>query len=66
LTIENLSFHGLTGFEISCDFCSFSQEYETDHWPTLMAEMKKDGWKSRKDKNDEWEHVCQDCAAHGK
>lgn len=48
-------------FEVSCDGCDFSEEYEVDDgWDELMEQMKKDGWVSRKVEGD-WEHYCSDC-----
>jgi hypothetical protein len=67
MTITNMKFFGIEDtLEVECDHCSFSQEYETDAWPTLLADMKKDGWKSRKDDKGEWEHTCSSCVELGK
>ena len=51
----------LEEFEVSCDFCEYCKEYETEFgWNDLLDQMKEDGWKSIKVK-DEWENKCITC-----
>lgn len=54
-------------FEVSCDTCGITEEFDCDYnWDLLMQKMKEFGWINRKDANHEgyWEHFCEDCARH--
>ncbi len=53
--------YGKDSFDVDCDFCGFSQEYETDSWSELMDLMKEEGWRNSKAKG-EWEHHCPACS----
>jgi len=59
MSIEQLTW----GFDVTCDYCGETQFFDISehHFPTLLAEMKEYGWKSRKDQDDEWEHFCPSC-----
>ena len=50
------------GFMLSCDTCSFYQEYEWgSNWHGFIEEAKRDGWRLKKNKYSEWEHYCPVC-----
>ena len=51
-------------FEISCDRCpTGTMEVDSDHgWHSMMEDIEEAGWSVIKDEDDEYEHVCPDCA----
>ena len=53
--------YGTETFEVACDSCSNSDEYEVGSWDELLSEMKDDGWKSIRVDGNCWEHKCTDC-----
>jgi hypothetical protein len=48
-------------YEIECDECGTTGEYEADRWHDLMEQIKDDGWRSHRGDNGAWEHYCYDC-----
>ena len=54
----------LNVFEICCDECDFSEEFDTDgNWQAFIDAAKAQGWKMRKDEDlGEWFHTCPGCA----
>lgn len=54
-------------FDVYCDSpdCDSHENYETeDDWQLLLSEMRLDGWKIKKTKDD-WEHYCHKCTQRG-
>ena len=50
------------GYVINCDKCSNYYNCEcSDDFLEAVDMAKKQGWKIRKDKNDDWEHICPVC-----
>ena len=47
--------------EFECDFCGEVLFTEQDDFSEALAVLKEDGWRARKDKHGQWEHVCPDC-----
>jgi len=43
-----------------CDVCGEELDGEFDFYDAVDA-AKREGWKARKNKYDEWEDVCCDC-----
>lgn len=48
-------------FEVSCDGCSYQEEFEVDDWGHLMDELRDSGWKLKGKLKDGWTHHCPDC-----
>lgn len=50
-------------FYITCDNCGEELHIDTAYgdWSEMIKDMKAQGWKSRKDQNDEWENLCPEC-----
>jgi hypothetical protein len=48
-------------FEVSCDRCSYQEEFEVDDWGHLMDELRDSGWKLSGKLKDWWTHLCPDC-----
>lgn len=50
-----------SGFEMCCDGCSYSEEFETGaNWKEFIEDAKEAGWKITKHDN-EWLHYCEKC-----
>lgn len=51
------------GFIISCDKCSnyLNCDTGTDDFQGAINMAKGRGWRMRKDKDDDWEHICPVC-----
>lgn len=48
-------------FDIFCDFCSNSENYDTNgDFYQMIKESKQDGWRMFKE-NGEWIHKCPVC-----
>jgi hypothetical protein len=48
-------------FDMFCDFCSYSENFDTDDdWQQMIQEAKDAGWKIFKS-DDEWRHKCPTC-----
>lgn len=48
-------------FDMFCDFCSNSENFDTDDdWQEMIQQAKDSGWKIFKN-DDEWEHKCPVC-----
>ena len=48
-------------FNVQCDFCSHSEEFETDgDWHAMIDRAKDLGWRFFKD-GSEWKSKCPDC-----
>ncbi len=51
-----------SGFEIFCNNCPFSQEFQTgNNWQDFIDETKEAGWYMRTI-NEEWHEYCPTCA----
>ena len=50
-------------FEVTCDLCGEQDFYDDMDWTDLMAAMKDDGWKNKKEGGGDWVHHCPKCAA---
>lgn len=48
-------------YDVECDFCGESQQYESDSWSELLETIKIDGWAYHKDSHGNWEHKCPEC-----
>lgn len=50
-------------FVVECDGpgCMEVLETETGDFSAARERMRQEGWKSRKNKQDEWEHFCEAC-----
>ena len=57
MTIEKEFF----GFVVECDRCSYYENFDTEDFHFVIDELKQSGWKIKKDKYDNWEHICPDC-----
>ena len=56
-----MSMHKIHGeFIVECDLCDETFETGKDDFYDAVAEKKREGWSSRKDKN-EWNDVCPKC-----
>ncbi len=49
-------------YKLICDKCGDKCEFvDVDGWQAFMTEMRSEGWRSRKLKDDSWAHYCPDC-----
>lgn len=49
-------------YEIFCDKCENSQEYESDTgFREVYDQAKADGWRAFRELDDSWAHSCPDC-----
>ena len=46
------------GFIVECDKCSNYFNVDSEFFQDAVDELKREGWKIRKDENDEWIHIC--------
>lgn len=46
---------------IICDFCSETQEADSDEFHEALREWKRSGWRTYKDHYHEWTHKCPVC-----
>lgn len=51
----------LIEYRVSCDKCSYYDDFEVYDFDDLIETMRRRGWLSKKDKNCEWEHICLEC-----
>ena len=58
---EHFMDEDLIEYRISCDKCSFYDDFEVYDFADLIETMKRRGWISRKNEKDEWEHICFEC-----
>jgi len=50
------------GFLLSCDTCSYFEEFENgNNWDDFVEYSKEKGWRFKLNQYSEWEHYCQDC-----
>lgn len=49
-------------FVFECDRCDEVLETDTSDFQLARDTMKAEGWRSRKNKKDEWDHFCPKCA----
>lgn len=49
-------------FNVNCDECPEFLEVYTDDWQELMEEMKHLGWRIQKNVENEFIHLCPNCA----
>jgi hypothetical protein len=55
MTIKN-------SYKVICDKCETERLFEdVEGWSTFMTELRSEGWRSRKLKDDSWAHYCPDC-----
>lgn len=45
-----------------CDECPETIETDTDDFRDALDTIKTDGWRVTKDADDEWIHLCPECA----
>lgn len=55
-----MSLEKLISFLAHCDFCSNVIDTDEYEWQNAIDNMKKEGWKVYKEKND-WLHKCDAC-----
>lgn len=48
-------------YDVLCDKCSYSEYFEVFSFTELIQQMRENNWKSQKDKNGQWEHICFEC-----
>lgn len=51
----------IDGYEVFCDVCSYSEEFEDIGFHDLIGRIKDEGWLVRK-RSVVWEHLDPDCA----
>lgn len=53
------------GFDVTCDGRGCTEFLEVDspdhEFRDVLSMMRDEGWTSRKDRGDEWEHLCPAC-----
>lgn len=49
------------GYEIHCDWCSNSVEYDGHDFQTATQFIKSDGWMPVRDNGNGWLNKCPDC-----
>ena len=50
-------------YEVSCDYCSNDIEINSGgEWLGMINKIKDLGWKIARMKDDEWKHMCPECA----
>lgn len=47
-------------FDVSCDNCGYSEEFDGPDWNAMIADVKAAGWKNVR-VNGEWENHCPSC-----
>jgi len=45
---------------VTCDECGFEEEFSTDDFDCVIANMREDGWITYKHRG-EWLNICPDC-----
>lgn len=60
MSIDRDGYNGPISF--CCDDCGEVEETRCAEFSGALAKAKSHGWKAYKDKNDEWQHACPDCA----
>ena len=51
------------GWDVDCDRCPYYENFpDIINFSDLIAELKRQGWKIRKNQDGEWEHICPSCA----
>ena len=58
MTIERISDHN---YDLICDICYESADEFFEDFHDAVLYKKREGWKSRKDENGNWEDVCPNC-----
>jgi hypothetical protein len=53
---------GISGFDIECDKCSYSENFDEEDFRTMIKLAKRHGWISKRASNGDWIHICQTCA----
>lgn len=51
-------------FYLTCDICDY-QEGPFDEFYDALNFKQNEGWKSQKDNNNVWQHVCPECLEEG-
>lgn len=54
---------GISGFDIECDECGQTQNYDRTYFKDFIVDIRADGWKSIKDEVGDWTHLCPTYAA---
>lgn len=57
---------GISGFDIECDECGQSENFDRTYFQDFINEAKSCGWKMFRDEKGEWMHLCQTCEGEEK
>ena len=50
-------------YYVECDECKQAEDLDVVDFEEAVAEVRHMGWRTRKNKNGDWENVCPDCSA---
>ena len=54
---------GFTGYDITCEICGQTEylDFDWENFKAAVAEAKERGWKTWKDEDGQWCHICSIC-----
>ena len=50
------------GYTLTCDYCGEMCDENFNEFTEAVEYKKEYGWKSVKDKNDDWQELCPECS----
>lgn len=56
---------GISGFDMGCDLCGESENFDRTYFADFISDAKKAGWKITKDHAGDWIHLCPKCTSKG-